>query len=115
MASQKDYYIAEGISEDAGEQVEMPPNVELKGTGINKLSYWVTNDCKKKYIRQSNIYLLIKKVIFGEWIELPIITPEQLLVARKIKYVFTGDLEKDVIINPYFFGKEKHLVNILFF
>lgn len=46
MASQKDYYIAEGISEDAGEQVEMPPNVELKGTGINKLGYWVTNDCK---------------------------------------------------------------------
>jgi hypothetical protein len=47
MASKKDYYIAEGISEDAGEQGELPPNVELKGAnGINKLSYWVTNDGK---------------------------------------------------------------------
>lgn len=44
MTSQRDYFIAEGISEDAGEQVEMPPNVELKGTGVNKLGYWVTND-----------------------------------------------------------------------
>ena len=48
MASKKDYYIAEGISEDAGgDQEPLAPNVELKGTGINKTGYWVTNDSKK--------------------------------------------------------------------
>ena len=45
MGSKRDYFIAEAVSEDAGEQGELPPNVELKGAnGVNKLSYFVTND-----------------------------------------------------------------------
>ena len=50
LGSKKDYYIAEGISEDAGEQGELPPIVEPKGSGVNKLNYWVTNDGITSYI-----------------------------------------------------------------
>jgi hypothetical protein len=28
--------------------------------------------------------------------------------ARKIKVLFTGDLERSIFTNPFFFGKEKH-------
>jgi len=31
-------------------------------------------------------------------------------VARRIKYVFTGDLERKVVTNPDFPGQEKHLL-----
>jgi radial spoke head protein 4A len=51
--------------------------------------------------------------MIGDWAELPLITPEQLISARKVKYFFTGDLERDVITNPHFIGKEKHLVRNL--
>ena len=51
--------------------------------------------------------------MFDEWIELPIISPEQLNSARKIKYVFTGNLNESVITNPHFPGKEKDLVKFI--
>jgi radial spoke head protein 4A len=41
---------------------------------------------------------------------LPLITPQQMVIARKIKYTFTGDLERDVFSNPFFSGKESHLL-----
>lgn len=50
-------------------------------------------------------------VMLGDWVELPIVTPEQLIQARKVKYFFTGDLEQKVITNPHFVGLEKHLVS----
>ena len=46
----------------------------------------------------------------GEWKELPIITPAQLNCSRKIKYCFTGNLDKQVFTNPHFTGKEAHLL-----
>lgn len=36
---------------------ELQPGVEPRGTGVNKYSYWATNDCK-------NIFIWIK-VIFS--------------------------------------------------
>jgi len=30
------------------------------------------------------------------------------MAARQLKILFTGDLEKDIISNPFFHGKEKH-------
>lgn len=112
IGSKKDYFVAEGISEEAGDQGELPPNVELKGSGVNKLNYWVTND--SNFLNNFRFFTISYSVsvIFGDWIELPLLIPEQLISARKIKYMFSGDLERDVIINPYFFGKEKHLVII---
>ena len=54
LGRDKDYYIAEGILE-GDDGVELPPNVEPKGQGINKMNYWVTNDRKYYFF----IFLLI--------------------------------------------------------
>lgn len=86
-----DYYVAEGIV-DAADDQELPAEWEPKGTGVNKNTYWVTND------------------ILGDWMELPAISPDHIKVARKIKYLFSGDLEKKVTTNPNFDGHEKHLL-----
>jgi radial spoke head protein 4A len=34
--------------------------------------------------------------------------PGDVRASRMIKVLFTGNLEWDIITNPYFFGKEKH-------
>jgi radial spoke head protein 4/6 len=68
-------------------------DVEPKGTGANKWTFWVSND------------------LISEWTELPVVTPTQLRIARKIKYIFTGDLNRTVLSNPLFPGKESHLVS----
>jgi hypothetical protein len=52
------------------------------------MTYWVTTD-----------------LLYGEWKELPIVSPEQLNVSRRIKYIFTGDLDKTICTNPHFKGK----------
>jgi radial spoke head protein 4A len=59
---------------DGGEEQELPPDVEPRGTGVNKLNYWACNS------------------LLAEWVELPIITPQQVIISRKIKYLFSGDL-----------------------
>jgi radial spoke head protein 4A len=48
--------------------------------------------------------------VTGKWIDLPDITPPVILLARQIKHIFTGDLEADVISNPFFPWKEKMLL-----
>lgn len=54
--------------------------------GVNKWSYWASTN------------------LTGDWTELPIITPTQIKTARKIKYLFTGDLKKNILTNPIFNG-----------
>lgn len=95
IGSQKDYWVAEGQADSAVEDGELPWNAEARGSGINRLNYWVTND------------------LLSEWVELPLLLPMHIEVARRIRYVFTGNLESNVIVNPFFFGKEKHLVYTL--
>jgi len=58
LGSQKDYYVAEGQADTGVEDGEQPWNVEARGTGVNRLNYWVTND-----------------LLTSEWIELPLILP----------------------------------------
>ena len=65
----------------------MPADVEPKGTGVNKVTFWVATD-----LLESN------------WRELPTITPQQVKVARKIKYTFSGNLDRIVYTNPFFHG-----------
>ena len=100
--TQTDYYIAEATvegGEDAGgddddnENAEAKdPDQEEKGTGVNKYTYFVTNSP------------------FAPWKMLPDIAPSHIQAARKIKVLFHGDLERDITVNPFFFGKEKHLL-----
>jgi hypothetical protein len=53
---------------------------------------------------------VINDLVNGEWRELPIVTPGQLQMYRKIKYLFSGNLEKEICTNPWFNGKEGHLL-----
>lgn len=92
LGSGHDYYVAEGVADGGEEYPEISPDTEPKGTGVNKLYYWATTQ------------------LSGDWTELPLITPQQLRVSRKIKVLFTGDLNRKIISNPHFLGKESHLV-----
>ena len=86
-----DYLIIEGVGE-AGEDEEKPADIEKRGEGVNMFTYWVTDSA------------------FGSWTELPDVTPTQLKVARKIRKLFTGNLNAPVVSNPHFPGKEKELL-----
>lgn len=44
LGREKDYYIAEGIADTAEQQGELPPEIEPKGTGVNKTLFWATNE-----------------------------------------------------------------------
>ena len=90
--TERDYYIAEGVlegGEGEGEE-EKPPEFEARGTGVNQFVYWVTHNS------------------LSEWKQLPDLLPRDLKASRLIKVAFTGDLERKIITNPYFNGKEKH-------
>ena len=93
QGTDKDYYIAEtklneGGAEE-GEEVERDPDFEPNGTGVNAFTYFVTHST------------------MGEWTKLPDVSPAEIRAARQIKILFSGDLERDIYTNPFFFGKEK--------
>lgn len=91
--TERDYYIAEGVldGEEEGEgEEEKPADFEARGTGVNQFVYWVTHDA------------------LSEWTKLPDLLPRFLKASRLIKIVFTGNLERELITNPFFNGKEKH-------
>lgn len=89
QGSAKDYYVAEGEKEGGA---EAPPEVEARGTGVNKNVYWVTDS------------------VTGEWTELPDAVPDTINLARQVKLIFTGEPEASMVTNPYFAGKEKELL-----
>lgn len=70
------------------EYYDVPP--EFVGRGCNRYSYFVVNN------------------LYDNWIELPIVTPRQIVAAREIKKFFTGDLEAEIVSYPCFPGREKH-------
>ena len=89
--TEADYYVAEGVL-DAGEgDAEENPSepVEPRGTGVNKYAYWVTNSP------------------LGEWSMLPDLKPQDLRNARNIKFTFSGDLNRQIFTNPFYFETEK--------
>lgn len=45
-----------------------------------------------------------------DWIQLPDVQPEHLIVSRMIKHVFTGNLNAQIDSCPPFPGKERHLL-----
>lgn len=92
QGTQKDYYIAEGISEAGVTEEEKPAGFEARGSGVNKFVYWATNSPLEA------------------WVQLPDLTPSDLQAAREVKVFFSGDLEKKIITNPFFFKREKHFL-----
>eukprot|EP01016_Furgasonia_blochmanni_P049296 TRINITY_DN7467_c0_g1_i7.p1 TRINITY_DN7467_c0_g1~~TRINITY_DN7467_c0_g1_i7.p1 ORF type:complete len:482 (+),score=133.08 TRINITY_DN7467_c0_g1_i7:97-1542(+) len=87
LGSTKDYWIAEGKLEGQEPDPLMSKDGEQPGSGINTLVHWVTTDLTEP------------------WVQLEAVTPAQIATSRLIKYIFTGDLERDVITNPNFKGK----------
>lgn len=94
--TKQDYYIAEGVLEgedeapEGEEEAEKPKDFEPRGTGVNKFTYWVTHNPVK-----------------GEWTKLPDISPDEIKSSRLIKVQFSGDLDREIYTNPFFFGNEK--------
>ncbi len=59
----------------------------------------------------SNIYDWIKDFSVDQpFVQLPLVTPGQIELSRKIPQFFTGDLEAPVRYNTAFAGVEKHLL-----
>ncbi|KAL3314074.1 Radial spoke head protein 4 A [Cichlidogyrus casuarinus] len=85
-----------------GEPLDDPPKSTWKpapkapaeefGHGANKKMYFVCN-------------------IIGEnWERLPLVTPEQITISRKIRHLFTGNLNEQINSNPPFPGRERHFL-----
>ena len=107
--TERDYYVVEAAGEvaddeneenaeppaggDGGEDGGEPdPKLEARGTGVNELSYYVACDS------------------LSDWKRLPDLSYAHLVAARRTNVLFTGDLERAVFTNPFFFGKEKHFL-----
>lgn len=95
LGTESDYYVAETANEggeeaavEEGEDVD--PDTEPKGSGANLKAYFVT----------SNPY--------SDWSRLPDVTPTEIAASRNIKVLITGDLDRDIITNPFFVGKERN-------
>ncbi len=43
----------------------------------------------------------------NDWVELTDVKPSHLKAARKIRYIFTGNLNRAIVTNPHFPGTEK--------
>lgn len=87
--TEKDYFIAEGSLEAGGEGEEEPvEGMENRGSGVNKYVYWACNGS------------------LGEWTQLPDLKPQDIINSRQIKHTFSGDLNRLLYTNPFFFQKE---------
>ena len=84
------YYVIQGENTDSsGDNVKLVEGTE----GANKYSFWV---CLH---------------VGAEWTKLPNLTPEAVIVARKIRRFFTGDLNAPIPSYPPFPGSsEAHLL-----
>jgi len=93
LGLQADYYVAE-VCVDVAPEAEgdgiAPP--EPFGRGANRYKYYVTND------------------LCNRWDALPDTKPEYIKGARKIKKMFTGKLNAQVVSHPSFQGREKVLL-----
>mmetsp|Transcript_40301 Transcript_40301/g.61500 ORF Transcript_40301/g.61500 Transcript_40301/m.61500 type:complete len:267 (-) Transcript_40301:439-1239(-) len=91
--TEQDYYIvegeAEGGEEEGGAEEEKPADFEDKGTGVNKMTYWVSHSS------------------FSKWTKLPDLYPQDISASRSIKVLFSGNLERTIFTNPFFFKTEK--------
>jgi len=95
LGTQKDYYVVEVTGETAEEEdaeIEREADFEAKGTpgGVNEKTYFVAENS------------------LSEWKKLPELAPQEIEASRQIKVLFTGDLERNIYTNPFFYGQEKH-------
>ncbi|XP_055905533.1 radial spoke head protein 6 homolog A [Eupeodes corollae] len=72
---------------------DIPP--EPIGTGLNRKTYFVVN------------------CLNDEWIELPIVSTQQIQISRKIKKFLKGELDAEIHSYPSFPGTEKHYLRTM--
>eukprot|EP00440_Ansanella_granifera_P045098 gb/GFBE01048874.1/.p1 GENE.gb/GFBE01048874.1/~~gb/GFBE01048874.1/.p1 ORF type:complete len:443 (+),score=139.32 gb/GFBE01048874.1/:1-1329(+) len=91
LGTEADYYVAEAQREGGGdaEGDEADPDAEPAGQGANQYTYYATTD------------------LAGDWRRLPDIKPREILAARSIKRLLTGNAGGKVVTHPYFDGKEE--------
>eukprot|EP00931_Biecheleriopsis_adriatica_P088793 TRINITY_DN63027_c0_g1_i1.p1 TRINITY_DN63027_c0_g1~~TRINITY_DN63027_c0_g1_i1.p1 ORF type:complete len:438 (+),score=136.87 TRINITY_DN63027_c0_g1_i1:91-1404(+) len=89
LGTEADYYVAEAVREGGGEEEDADPDAEKSGEGANQFTYYVTND------------------LAGEWRRLPDIKPREIIAARSIKRLLTGNAGSKVVTHPFFDGKEE--------
>jgi len=89
--TEKDYWVVEGVL-DNPEELGIHNSIEKRGEGVNKLVYWVTDN------------------LLEDWVQLPDSRSEQVIAARLIKHIFTGNLNTFIDSNPPFPGKERHFL-----
>lgn len=90
--TERDYYVIEGTVDAAEPEEGAPPETEVlepRGTGVNKYAYFVCNSPNE------------------QWKILPDLKPSDIINARGIKHTFSGDLEREIFTNPFYFQKEK--------
>lgn len=86
----KDYYVAQATEVDPPGDVNYTDDMEKrKEDGVNRTTFYVTNNLSEK------------------WVELPDIKPSEVKTSRKIRKLFTGNLNTKIITNPEFHGTEK--------
>ena len=85
-----DYYVVEALEAKNLPEDTRPEGGEARGQGVNEYTYYVANQAQ------------------GPWTPLPDLNPEDLAAARQIKVCFTGNLEREIVTNPFYFGREKN-------
>jgi len=103
LGTDGDYLVAEGVlksipkAPDAPEKPPMLPDapefdVEARGEGANQFTYWVScGGC-------------------SPWVRLPAARASQVVAARSIKHILSGNLDAPVLSMPWYPGKERHLL-----
>lgn len=88
----KPYYVVEGLSTEDEDNID---EMKQEGrSGVNKYAYWIS-----------------QRVDGADgWTKLPNVTSNQIVVARQIKRLLTGDLDASVPSYPPFDGTEKNLL-----
>jgi hypothetical protein len=86
----KDYYIVQGVSNQGAGDDEEGSGREARGSeGVNQFAYWASNSPA------------------GPFTVLPDLDPSDLAASKSIKVLFTGDLTRKIITNPFFFKTER--------
>lgn len=89
LGTERDYFVAEGVA-DAPEDEERPENMEPRGSGVNTFAYWVASSPT------------------SEWVALPDLSTDDLSAARSIKVQISGNLDRRIFTNPFYFKTEKN-------
>ena len=90
MGTEKDYFVVEGSAPAAEDGAARPEDFEPRGSGVNTYAYWVATSPE------------------GPWEALDDLESADLAASRTFKVAFTGNLDREIVTNPYYFKKERH-------